>query len=144
MLKIETHLINEIKKYLENREDVAFAFLYGSYSKGKATKLSDVDIAIYFYPSRRQPIELEEKYLYDGENQIWSQLQKILNKEVELLVLNRAPASIAASAIRGVPLTINDWGIYLDFMEVITDLAEDFEEFILRYYEEMKLDEKRG
>ncbi len=138
------NLMNKIREYLENREDVAFAFLYGSYSKGNATRLSDVDIAVYFYPRQRHPVEFEEEYLYEGENQIWGQLQGILNKEVELLVLNRAPASIAASAIRGIPLAINDWGLYLDFMEVITDVADDFEEFILSYYKEKESIEKRN
>ncbi len=138
------NLMNKIREYLENREDVAFAFLYGSYSKGNATRLSDVDIAVYFYPRQRHPVEFEEEYLYEGENQIWGQLQGILNKEVELLVLNRAPASIAASAIRGIPLAINDWGLYLDFMEVITDVADDFEEFILSYYKEKESIGKRN
>ena len=43
-----------------------------------------------------------------------------------MLVLNRVSATVAASAIRGIPLAINDWGLYLDFMLFITSLAEDF------------------
>ena len=144
MSKIEADLMDEIMEYLKNRKDVAFAFLYGSYAKGFATGLSDVDIAVYFYPQKRHPVEFEEKHFYDGENEIWGCLQKILKKEVEILVLNRAPASVAASAIRGIPLAINDWGLYLDFMEVITDLAEDFEEFIIRHYKETNPVEKRN
>jgi predicted nucleotidyltransferase len=141
--KIEGHLLNEIKEYLKSRKDVAFAFLYGSYSKGNATSLSDVDIAVYFHPQQRHPVEFEEERFYDGENEVWGHLQEILRKEVELLVLNRVPASVAASAIRGIPLAMNDWGLYLDFMEIITDVAEDFEEFIIRYYKEINSVEKR-
>ncbi|MBI3600541.1 MAG: nucleotidyltransferase domain-containing protein [Nitrospinae bacterium] len=42
--------IEALKHYFETRKDIAFAFLFGSQARGTATKLSDVDIAIYFYP----------------------------------------------------------------------------------------------
>jgi hypothetical protein len=50
---------------------------------------------------------------------------------------------VAASAIRGIPIVINDWNLYLDFMEVITDLAEDYAESILSDYQERIGLEKR-
>jgi len=115
-----------LKSYFKNRKEIAFAFLFGSQAKGEATKLSDVDLAVYFYPEKRRPIEYEEKKFYAVEEEIWSELEKLLNREIELLVLNRIPASIAASAIRGIPLVIKDWGLYIDFMEAITDEAKDF------------------
>ncbi len=135
--------IKTLKNYFENRKDIAFAFLYGSQAKGNATRLSDVDIAVYFYPQERHPVEYEEEVFYDSENEIWGDLQQLLKKEVELLVLNRAPATVTASAIRGIPLAINDWGLYIDFMEVITDVAEDFMEFIINDYKERTELEKR-
>jgi hypothetical protein len=81
---------------------------------------------------------------YDGEDKIWADLERLLNKEVELLVLNRVPATIAASSIKGIPLAINDWGLYLDFMLVVTDIAEDFREFIITDYMERSGIERRG
>lgn len=50
--------------------------------------------------------------------------------------MNRAAATVAASAIRGIPLAINDWGLYLDFMLVITNVAADFTELIINDYKE--------
>ncbi|RKY58179.1 MAG: nucleotidyltransferase domain-containing protein, partial [Candidatus Latescibacterota bacterium] len=62
----------------------------------------------------------------------------LLKKEVELVVLNRVPATVSASAIRGIPIVINDWGLYLDFMEVVTSEAMDFREMLIRdFLEEM-------
>ena len=136
-------MIEKLKEYLNDRKEVAFAFLYGSQAKGNATKLSDVDIAVYFYPEKRRPIEYEEEVFYESENEIWTGLERILNKEVELLVLNRVSACVAASAISGMPLVINDWGLYIDFMEVITDVAEDFREFIINNYKERMEIERR-
>ena len=118
--------IKNLKEYFLSRKDVAFSFLYGSQTRGTATKLSDVDIAVYFYPPKRHPIEFQEEIYYKGENEIWTDLERFLKREVELLILNRVPATIAASAIRGIPLAIHDWGLYLDFMQVVTDEAEDF------------------
>ena len=128
--------IKNLKEYFLSRKDVAFSFLYGSQTRGTATKLSDVDIAVYFYPPRRHPIEFQEEIYYKGENEIWTDLERFLKREVELLILNRVPATIAASAIRGIPLAIHDWGLYLDFMQVVTDEAEGFMDFMIKDYVE--------
>ncbi len=128
--------IKRLKAYFTERKDVAFAFLFGSQARGNATKLSDVDIAAYFYPERKHPIEYEEAVYYENEDAIWTDVERLLKKEVELLILNRVPATVAASAIRGIPLAINDWGLYLDFMEVVTGEAEDFMDFMIRDYVE--------
>jgi predicted nucleotidyltransferase len=128
--------VEAMKNYFANKDDVAFAFLYGSHAKGNSTQLSDVDIAVYFYPKRRHPIEFEEEVFYKGEEEIWSDMEKVTKKEVELLVLNRVPSTVAASAIRGIPLAINDWGLYLDFMDVVTEESEDFMNFVINDYVE--------
>jgi len=128
--------IEVLKNYFKSRKDVAFAFLYGSQAKGNATKLSDVDIAVYFYPEKRHPVEFEEAVFYEGEDGIWSDMGTLTKKEVELLVLNRVPSTVATSAIRGIPLAINDWGLYLDFMDVVTEESEDFMNFIINDYRE--------
>jgi len=54
------NLIDKLRKYFEKRGDVAFGFLFGSTAKGYATSLSDIDVAVYFYPKRRKPLEYEE------------------------------------------------------------------------------------
>lgn len=136
--------INALKGYFENRKDIAFAFLFGSQAKGRATKLSDIDIAVYFYPEKRHPVEYEEEVFYEGEDKIWSDLEKLLKREVEMLVLNRVSASVAASAIRGIPLAINNWGLYLDFMLVVTREAEDFGNMIIEDFLERMRHERRA
>lgn len=135
--------VSLLKKYFQRRTDIAFAFLFGSYARGAATKLSDIDIAVYFYPKKRHPIEYEEDVFYSGEDDIWADMERMLKKEVELLVLNRVSSSVAASAIRGIPLAIQDWGLYLDFMEVVTHEAEDFMTFYINDYLERRVFEKR-
>ena len=143
-MRQEAMNIETLKSYFATRKEIAFAFLFGSHARGTATKLSDVDIAVYFYPKERHPVEYEEEIFYDGEHEICFEIERILKKEVELLILNRVSSSVAASAIRGIPLAINDWGLYLDFMLIVTTEAEDFMDFIINDYVERVLLEKRS
>lgn len=136
--------IEALKHYFEDRKDIAFAFLFGSEARGTATRLSDVDIAVYFYPEKRHPIEYEEAMFYPTEDEVWDDLEGLLKREVEMLVMNRVSSCVAASAIRGVPLAINDWGLYLDFMEVITHESEDFIDMALTDFMERRKFEKRA
>jgi len=136
--------INALKNYFENRKDIAFAFLFGSQARGTAEKLSDIDIAVYFYPDKRHPIEYEEEVFYDTEDEVWDDIEKILKKEAEMLVMNRVSATVAASAIRGIPLAINDLGLYLDFMLIVTREAEDFGNMIIEDFLERMKRERRA
>ncbi len=135
--------INTLKNYFENHKEIAFAFLFGSQAQGKATRLSDIDIAVYFYPEKRHPVEYEEEIFYEVEDKIWADIERLLKREVEMLVLNRVSSSVAASAIRGIPLAINDWGLYLDFMEVVTREREDFREMLIQDFMERRSFERR-
>ncbi|MCL6613526.1 MAG: nucleotidyltransferase domain-containing protein [Firmicutes bacterium] len=110
----------KLKEYFASRNDIAFAFLFGSYAKGKATGRSDVDIAVFF------------SQLYDLAtlNRITGDLETLLQKNVDLIVLNEANASVAWAALRGVPLVIRDRAFYLQYMLDISREAEDFSELL--------------
>lgn len=125
-----------LKAYFASRRDVAFAFLYGSQANGTATARSDVDVAVYFVPKIRRPLEFEEDVRYDAEDEVWAGLERLVGKEVELLVLNRAPAGVAVAALKGTPLTINDWRLFLDFFEVASRVATDFGDSMVRDFKE--------
>ncbi|EGD50225.1 DNA polymerase beta domain protein region [Thermoanaerobacter ethanolicus JW 200] len=66
------------------------AFLFGSVAKGKATKESDIDIAVYLK-------EYDEKFVYG----LWNELEDLLKRDVDLIVLNIANATVAWEALRG-------------------------------------------
>jgi len=73
------------KKYLEDKihhsllsnHNVIFGYLFGSYSKNKQTEISDVDIALY----------LKDTSL-DSKLRIIYELSKLVNKDIDLVVLN--------------------------------------------------------
>ena len=107
--------IKALKDYFARRNDVSMAFVFGSRAKNSAVKISDWDIAVYFKPLSNI-VERESNRDYPEENNVWGDLIKILETDnVDLIVLNRAAASIASLAIKGVPLVIKDKKIYLEF-----------------------------
>ncbi len=139
--------IKRLKKYFENQEEVLMAFVFGSQAKDKCTKVSDWDIAIYFKPKEEDPLSSENTKLhgiieweeqnreYPEEDKIWGDLIDILQTDnVDLIILNRTPANVAASALRGLPLAIKDRKLYLEFMLLITREAEDYYDFVQDYY----------
>lgn len=117
MKKDVGELKEKLTEYLSNREEVIFAFLYGSFAKGSELADSDLDIAVY----------IKENYPSSKTDQIWDDLQRISKKDVELLILNNANPSVAWEAIRGIPLVIKDKKKYMDFMLEVSSEALDFQ-----------------
>jgi len=70
--------IGKVKEFLESKDFVAFALLFGSFASGKATDVSDVDLGIYL----KSDIPILE---YGG---LVSQLESLTGRRVDLVILN--------------------------------------------------------
>lgn len=127
--------IKKLKEYFKKRDDVMMAFLFGSQAQKRAHGGSDWDIAVYF-KSEVEKVEWEEQGRdYLAENQVWSDCMDILKTDnVDLVVLNRAPASIAETASDGLPLVVKDWNLWQRFRRVITQEAEDYRGFVSDFF----------
>ena len=126
-------MIRKLKDYFEKRKDVVMAFLFGSFAKGQAVYDSDVDIAVYFKPEK-QKIELEEDKIYPGENQIWEDVEKIIKRNVDLVILNKARPLVAFDVLQtGMPIIIKNRSLYWNFYSLIHSSALDFMEFSQDY-----------
>jgi len=128
-----------LKSYFASEEDVCFAFLFGSAARDRIRKGSDIDIAVYFWPAKNFEWEAIGNR-YKNENRICLDLERILRKEVDLVVLNRAKAILADEIIRkGKPIIIKDQGIFMDFMCIVNDEAEYMREWLLSHKLERKI-----
>jgi predicted nucleotidyltransferase len=79
-------LIPEAIAYLGSRSDIQFAYLFGSFGRGKPLSLSDVDIAVYF---------THITDIQDRRMEILGALTHLLQTdEVDLVILNRAPLTL--------------------------------------------------
>ncbi|MEW6606090.1 MAG: nucleotidyltransferase domain-containing protein [bacterium] len=108
--------IEELRRYFEKRNDVCLAFLFGSQAKSVFCQESDVDLAVYLNDTSM-------------ETQIWLDVERIVKKEVDLIILNRAKPIISWEAIRGIPLIIKDDRLYLNFLLEVSWEAQDLIEF---------------
>jgi predicted nucleotidyltransferase len=80
-----------VKKYLTERDDIAFAYLFGSRAKEISSPLSDVDIAVY----------LTQGPLSDKRLTILGDLIDILHRDdVDLVLLNTASEGLKARIVK--------------------------------------------
>ncbi len=125
---------NKLKKYFEKRKEIAFAFLFGSFAKGCYREMSDIDIAIYFFPEDND-FDFQSEKFFNSEDEIWSELEEILKKEIDLVVLNRAPSTVAFNAVRGLEIINRDFELFYKFFNYVMFDAIDYNEMILRDFE---------
>ena len=69
--------LEKLKVFLKTKDNILAVFLFGSYAKDLIHRESDIDIAIYFKPENNE-IEYEEEKEYEGEDELWSEIEKIL------------------------------------------------------------------
>ena len=123
-----------LKDYFAKKQDIVMAFVFGSYAKSREMSESDLDIAIYFQPTNSM-LEWEETKQYENEDKIWSEIERMAGIKTDLVVLNRAPATMAAAIIsEGVPIVIKDYALYLRFLLTVSSAAEYFREFTIDFW----------
>jgi len=128
-------IISKIKNYCLQRDDITMAFLIGSLARETMREESDIDIAVYFSADR---IEMEDtdNLHEEQEDEVHADLTRLLKQEIDLIILNRAPAYICDEAIRkGIPIIIKNQGIYIDYLLRVTDEAEFYRNNLEDIYE---------
>lgn len=124
---IKEDILLKLKNYFEKREDVIMAFLFGSYIKGTFRKDSDVDIAIYL-----------KDYDINKVKEIWNELEDLLKKDIDLVILNISKPLICWEALKGEKILIKDHDFYIDYLLKISKEAMDLQELILDIFEMRK------
>jgi uncharacterized protein len=88
------HVSDDVRSFFASSDaDVIAVYLYGSLARGSATASSDVDLAVLYRnaPGRTfdaLPLALE------------AELEHLLGREVQLLVLNEAPVDLVHRVLR--------------------------------------------
>lgn len=126
--------IELLKGYFLKREDVLMAFIFGSYAEGRQIEESDFDVAVYFSPKKADA--REQEIYYENENDVYSDISGIVQKEIDLVCMNYAPASLVSYVIKdGVPLVIKDRRLHLETYLRVSAETEDFLGFSEDYYQ---------
>lgn len=133
---MQEELVQKLVAYFTTREDVSLAYLFGSMAGAETHAHSDVDVAIYFATANGElQYEDRDALWYNEEHEVRSTIEGITKKEVDLIVLNRAPAGIVFSAVRGVLLKNTDQKTANDLLARSMFDAIDFRHLAHEYYE---------
>lgn len=87
--------VSIIKTVLEAREEVIFAYLFGSTVKGLDNSLSDVDIAV-FLDIEKMP----ESGSFGYKSELILEIEKALLKKIDLVLLNQSPLFLAHNILK--------------------------------------------
>lgn len=141
-------IVTRLASALEPFDRVGFAVLFGSAAAGRLREDSDVDLAVYFVtgpgpertprsaarsnsasdPGASFPLEVEADVEFGEETDVQVAAERAVDRNVDLLVLNRAPATVCAAALAtGTPVVIRAAGLYTRYFLAVTRTASDFE-----------------
>jgi predicted nucleotidyltransferase/uncharacterized protein YutE (UPF0331/DUF86 family) len=114
-----------VRLALEPFGAVRFAVLFGSAAEGRLRADSDIDVAVYV--DSRGALEIEADRELDAEAEIQLALERATNRNIDLLLLNRAPATVCAAAITsGIPALMRDAALFRRYYLAVTDVAALF------------------
>nr|MDO8082691.1 nucleotidyltransferase domain-containing protein [Candidatus Freyarchaeota archaeon] len=100
------NIIDRVKESLEENDNVVFAYVYGSYARGRVTRFSDLDIAVFLRDSG-----------HEGFMKLLSELPVDVDVEFDVRVLNDAPPLFRYNVVReGKLLFVKDKGIHENFV----------------------------
>ncbi len=117
---------NKLTEFFSKQTHVRLAYLYGSAAKGKAGKLSDVDIAVLFDDSlsKKERFKLQLKLIGD-------MAALLKTDKVDLVDINEAPLSLKFEIIKAnCPVFVMDRMAKIDFEQEVMSRYLD-----RRYYE---------
>ncbi len=95
MKKTLSEQYNKLVDVLSKQEHVRLAYLFGSVAKGKAGKLSDIDIAVLLDES------LNKEQRFDLQLELISDISELLKTDkIDMVVINEAPLSLKFEIIK--------------------------------------------
>ena len=84
-----------------------------------------MDVAVYQASAGK--LEIEADRALDQEAEIQVALERATQRNVDLLTLNRAPATVCAAALlSGRPVLLRDGALYTRYLLAVTTVASDF------------------
>lgn len=87
--------IAELQRYFAGRREVVAAWLFGSVARGDVRETSDVDVAVLFAGSKPRVIED-----FDIAFAIQDDLEAVLHRSIDVVVMNGAPLDLAHRILR--------------------------------------------
>ncbi|RKD32260.1 type VII toxin-antitoxin system MntA family adenylyltransferase antitoxin [Thermohalobacter berrensis] len=123
------NILEEIKKVLLSKENIVFAYVFGSYARNTMTENSDIDIAIY---------QKDKEISTDDYLSLKVELEDKTKKEVDLVILNEADPLVKHEVfIDGIRLFSRDETLESNFKVHTVFEYEDTKRFREKFYNNM-------
>jgi uncharacterized protein len=124
-------ITGKLEEYFDKHEEILFAILFGSLAKGKANKLSDVDIAVMVDP------KFDKSFPFGYQAELITDLMQILKRnDVDVVILNRAPIALKHEVLKyGKFIFIRDKQARIKFQVDTINQYEDYK-VLFRVHEE--------
>mgnify|MGYP001814175171 FL=1 len=107
-------VVNQLKRTLSNQSKILFAYLHGSILSSE--KPSDIDVAVYLISEEFDTLQTKAELSLGFAIPLEMKLEKILQKRVDIQVINRAPLSFRYRVIHeGMLIIDNDSNKRCDF-----------------------------
>ncbi|BCV21748.1 type VII toxin-antitoxin system MntA family adenylyltransferase antitoxin [Moorella sp. Hama-1] len=88
-------LVERLREVFIKRAEIVFAYLFGSYARGRTHNMSDVDVAIYL---DKGLIPLSGPYGYKSD--LLVAMKQEMRLPLDLVILNEAPLALRFRVIR--------------------------------------------
>jgi uncharacterized protein len=83
-----------LQDYLRQQRDVVVAYLFGSAARGQMTPMSDVDVAVLL------DAPPDNEFLIERQLELLTDLERMVEPELQIVLLNHAPPLLAYEVIR--------------------------------------------
>jgi predicted nucleotidyltransferase len=126
---VKKELKNKIKKYLENKDFIIFAYIFGSAVNNKQNKYSDVDLALYLVDE-----EIDTNEYLDLKRE----LMDIVSRDIDIVILNDASPLVKKEVFSsGIKLFSKDEEFESDFIVHTYFEYEDMKKYYDMFFRAM-------
>lgn len=122
--------INKIRKYLFDKEEIIFAYIYGSFLESNA--YHDIDIGIYIDEKK---VRVEDTFDYTLN--IFAELSYYFGFPIDMKVINYGPLGFQKNVIRGKLLFSKDERLREEWVEEISLKYMEYYELSKQFMEEV-------
>lgn len=130
ILNLKEKIKKKIEKMIQEREEIIFAYLFGSFIDEE--KFNDVDIGIYI---NENSVKTNNSFY---EIELANQLEEILNIPVDIINLNSTSESVVYRATQGQLIKNTDDNFRINFITTSWKKYWDYKILIKEYLSEMK------
>ncbi|ADG13808.1 DNA polymerase beta domain protein region [Methanocaldococcus infernus ME] len=118
----------KIKKILDKKDEVVFAYIYGSFNE--TSFFRDIDIGVYVD-------ENKVKDFLEYELKLSTEIERVIGFPIDVKVLNSTPLRFKYRIIKGEPLISRDEDVRLKFVEKVLMEYLDFKPIEEKIIEEI-------